>query len=273
MKETGRWVLLLPALCLLAGGWFLGRPENQARLQFERAREEWRLERFDRAINGFERLTAEFPRTSYAPRALWEIASIWYYNLAEAERATDAYRRLATSYPDSPLAVQSHLKQAELCEREFGDLEAARKHWLQAVEGELAVDQRRLVELKVADTYLYTSDLDSALARLQGLLFADDAVAQQARLRIGTILQIRKDHAGAAAIFRQVLRGPDCGPCRLQARLALIESYEVLDQLPSAIRQALLIDTRRYPADLKSGIISRLLAKQRSFRPRLFNAD
>jgi TolA-binding protein len=271
MKGQSRWILLVPFLCFAVAAQLFVHSENEARVLFVRAQKQWRLRDFDEAIRQFEVLRKEHPRSEYAVSALWEIATIYYFNKYDISSALYYFEKLATEHPESDRAAGSHLKAAEIFEVELNEISKAIDHWERALQTDLDDDLRREVFFKLGDASFKTENFDDALMRFT-LVVADGQnqhLVDQAKIRIGSIFQLRGNHDRAAETFRQVLEETGCDHCRLQGQLGLIESYEHLDRLPQAIEIAESINEAEYPAPMREQLLGRLSEKRKYYEPSL----
>jgi tetratricopeptide (TPR) repeat protein len=271
MKGSGRWILLVPFLCFAIAAQLFVQSENEARVLFSRAQKQWRLQNFDEAIRGFKAVRAKYPKSEYALTALWEIATIYYFNQYDISSALYYFEKLAKEYPESDRAADSHLKAAEILEVELNEISRAIDHWKIALQTSLDEDLRREIFFKLGDASFKTDNLEDALMRF-ALIVADGQnqhLVDQARIRIGSIFQLQNEHDRAAKTFDQVLEMTECSHCRLQAQLGLIESYEHLDRLPLAIEIAESIDEAEYPAPMRDRLLGRLSEKRKYYEPSL----
>lgn len=271
MKGQSRWILLVPIFCFVLAAQLFVRSENAARVLFARAQQEWRLGNFDQAIGQFEALREEHPRSEFAISALWEVATIYYFNKYDISSALYYFEELARLYPGHELAADSHLKAAEIFDVELNEIEKAIDHWETALKTGVDESLRREICFKLGDASFKTDQFDDALMRFT-LVAADGQdrhLTAQAEIRIGSIFQLRGLHDKAAQYFRQVLGETDCDHCRLQAQLGLIDSYEHLDRLPQAIEIAEGISESDYPAPMREQLLGRLLEKRKYYEPSL----
>jgi tetratricopeptide (TPR) repeat protein len=273
MREANRWVLLLPFISFAIAAWLFVGSEVEARAQFERAKESWRLGRYSEAVEIYRSFLERYQNSEYAPEAIWETASIYYYNLHDINGALRHFESIIAKYPESPWAAKSHLKLAEIYDRELNELSKALEHWNGAVEtGALSQEELQEVRFQIADARFKVSEFDLALDEFKRIIEEDEGhLAEQARVRIGTILRIRRQFRDASRVFSEILAETECANCRLQAQLGLIESLEFLNQLPEAIEVARSIDTQVYPSEMRQELLDRLFEKRRYYEPGLWN--
>ena len=271
MKGQGRWVLLVPFLCFAVAAQLFVRSENEARVLFKRAQNQWRLGNYEAAIEQFESLRKKHPKSDYAVDALWEIATIHYFNRYDISNALYHFDKLAKEHPESDRAAASHLKAAEIFEIELNEISKAVAHWEEALHVGLTDDLRREVSFKLADASFKNDRFQEALQQFY-LVVADGQdkhLVDQARIRIGSIFQLKGKHEKAAGFFLNVLGEEACDHCRLQAQLGLIETYEHLDRLPEAIEVAESIREADYPAPVRDLLLARLSEKRKYYEPTL----
>lgn len=196
MMNRQGWVLLLPLVLFGLGVGITERGENQAESGFKRAQGAWRSEDYEGAIEQYQSLHREYPKSRYAPAALWEAAGIYYSHHYDLERATHYLGKLIAKYPKSPQSKDALLRLAEIHEAEDRDLDLAVEYRKRALERNLSPKERRHVAFKLGDTHLKQGRLEEARHHLQEAVAekADDRVAQQAHIRLGTIAQIENDH-------------------------------------------------------------------------------
>ncbi len=260
LRLTHRWVLLLPFLVFGAGVWLYFQTQNEVRVQVARAQRQWREAAYEQALEIYQSVCEQYPKSRYADDALFEMGTISYVNLYDANRALSYFQQLVAKYPDSSLVGDSYLKLADINEAELDDPEAAIDAWTQFLAVDPSMRQRRRVHFRMANAYLRLNRFDDALQHYEHVLAGgqEDHLADQASIGIGTILQIKKEYSRSIGFFQQVLGHSECPDCRLQAQLGLIESYQFTDELPKAIKIAKAIHSKEYPETMKEDLLKRL---------------
>jgi len=225
------------------------------------------------AIEIYESVYQNYPKSQYADDALFEVGTIYYINFYNVDRALHYFRELVTQYPDSSLVVQAYLRLAEMHEVELTDLPQAIAYWSQILALDVPLEVRRQVYFEMGDAYFKLNQFDEASQKFQ-LLMEDginDPLAERARAQAGIILQIETQFEESVDYFNQVLEGPECDDCRRTARLGLIESYEFLGELAKAIEVAKTIPISDYPAQEREKLLKRLENKARVYEPQRFS--
>ena len=264
-----RWVIPLSLFIFVASAWIFVRTENEVRVQIERAQKQWRAENYREAIELYESVHQDFPKSQYADDALWEVGTIYYVNFYDVDRALISFHKLVTQYPDSPLLVESYLKLAQIHEVELVDLSKAIACWNQLLGLDLPLERRRQVRFYIGNAHFKLNQFEKALGEFEALMNDGqmDDIVDQARARAGTIMQIRNRHEKSVEYFAEVLEKTNCADCRRTARLGLIESYEFLGELSKAMEVAQTIPTSEFSAQAKEDLLRRLNEKARYYDP------
>ena len=272
MNSRLRWILPIPLLLFSAAVWLYVETENEVRVQILRAQEQWRETDYMEAIEIYESVYQNYPKSQYADEALFEIGTIYYINIYNADRALHYFRELVTQYPDSSLATQAYLRLAEIHEVELTDLPQAIAYWSQILALDISLEVRRQIYFQMGDAYFKLNQFDEAFQKFRMLMEdgSNDSLAERARAQAGIILQIQNQFEESVDYFNQVLEGPECDDCRRTARLGLIESYEFLGDLAKAIEVAKTIPTSEYSAKEREDLLKRLDNKARVYEPQRF---
>jgi len=265
MKDNYKFVLFLPFLIFGAGVWLYFQTENEVRVQMAQAQARWRVGAFDEAVALYESVSRKYPASRYADDALWEVATVCYFNYYDVNRALSCFQRLASAYPGTPLAKESHLKLAEINEVVLKDVSTAIRHLNEALLEDSSIRSRRLICFKLGSAYLKLDQFDEARRQFASIVRdgPDDHLTDQASIRIGSIFQIGKKYDESLPFFQRVLERTSCRDCRARATLGLIESYEFMDDLPKAIALAQSMEPGEYPEQLRLGLLKRLTDKNR----------
>lgn len=274
--SSGRpWVLLVPLVTLVWGAYSVrvSRPDFEVAMQ--RAHQLWRVGAYEAAVGAYLELADTPGSGRWAAQALLEAARISYQNLDQQATAVHLLQRLITSFPGEPLAVRAHLLLAEIYANSLGDLGQAVEHWRDALGGGLSPEERLEVEFRLADVQFAEGRQADALAAFQQLAAdpeAEPGLRCRAWFRIGTLLQLQREHEAAVAVFRKILADGDCRIDHVQASLAMIESLDVLDRLDEAIETAKNINPEEYPAESLRRLIERLEQKQSYYKQELWDS-
>jgi TolA-binding protein len=271
--NLSRWILVSPFLLFGLSVYLLFSTENEARVLFDRAQTHWSNGRFEKAIEGYQQVCRDHPDSTFAPQALWELGQLNYVSLADIDEAISYFEQLIDKYPNHPLSVDCLLRLAEIHSLELRDWPRAIHYWDSYLEGEKDFQKRRAAQFEIANALFQMTQLDEARDAFEEVADASriDAVTVESFLRIGTILQIKKDFQGSVEYFERAMGGREYPECRLQAQLGLIESLEFLGELPRAIEVANEINASDYSVRLKSDLVARLKEKRQYYEPSLWN--
>ena len=269
-RLENKLVLVLPWLLFGFGIWVVFRSDSEVRIQFERAQDFWRSGDHAASVALYRRIAEHYPDSDLAPHALWEIGTIEYINLGQTDRASQSYRKIVGQYPNHKLASDSLRRLAEIQEVDFQDNEGALDYWKQLLRKSLEPGSRDETLFRLGNVWFNLGDLDRSQSVFDELVKSRSLTAylrQQVTIRLGTILQLRQLYGEAIPYFEDALGAPDCDQCRLAAQLGLIESYEFLGELETALLVAANIDEGVYPSRSKQQLLVRLEQKQRFFDP------
>lgn len=260
MRDGHRPVLLLPLLFFGFTVWLFVQSQTEVEALMARAKKQWREGNYAEAVELYKAVYRDYACSPYADEALWEIGTIYYVNFYDVPRAIFHFKQLVQEYPQSELRADGYGKLAEIHELELKDLPQAIGYWYKVLSLNQNAPGGEAILYRVASAYLSLNHFDQALAEFQRLAeyARDEHSGDQARVRIGTILQMQKEHEESVEYFRHVVDHTGCPECRVQAQLALIESYEFMDNLAGAIEVARSIRTDEYPEDMKQELLNHL---------------
>ncbi len=270
-RNKSSWVLILPFLVFGLGVGLDFQTENEARAQFDRAQEHWRAGRYPQAIRAYRGVYESYPESRYAIQALWESATLNYLSSIDLGQAIDLLQRITREHPSHPLADQAFAMLAEIHESAFQDPNQALLYWMELDRPRVAPQLRRHALYRTGRALFELSRFDEAKSVLIQVCDGNqrDYLAQQANLRLGIMHQLQERYEQSLGYFLAVLAIMDCTDCRLQAQLGLIESYEFLNDLDSAVKIAHQLDLREYP--LKQELLDRLQQKRHYYQASTWN--
>ncbi len=265
-KRGWRLIQIMPLILLGLGIWIYRDHQSEIRLQMARAKKAWRDGEYIRAIELYQGVSQRHPSSRYAPHALWELATIHYYQSGDIVRAAVFFQRLAEEHADHPLAFSAELLLSEIHEEDLDELPKAARILQTLIDsGRAQEGQRDQVLFRLARIYFKMNEFTAARERLQPVLEQSDSrdLVQKAHVLAGNIEQIQNRYESSLNHFLRVLEDEECPDCHLQARLGLIQGYEFLNDLPNAIRIAQSIPEEQLSAEMKRHLIQRLTEKRR----------
>ncbi len=81
---------------------------------------------FDDALENYQALTVNYPKSLAVPEALYAMGSIYQTNKHDAARAISAYKRIATEFPDHATASSAAFLVGYLYNNEVKNYDSAR---------------------------------------------------------------------------------------------------------------------------------------------------
>jgi tetratricopeptide (TPR) repeat protein len=237
---------------------------SSSRQLLEQAEARWREGNYEDAVRLNLLLYDRDSRGRYAATALLNAGNIYYLNLRQLNKAIETYQKLVTELPGSAEEGKAREQLADIYANELGDLTQA------IYEYDLVLSSKQIenpaeIQFRRANAYFKLNDFDRSLRELQRI---EDAgvtghLADQVRLKIGTIYQIRKRFENALDSFRRVTESP-CIECRRRALLSLAQTYEAVYDFDNAIDTLQRLGrTGENPEQIHREIV-RLAAKQDS---------
>lgn len=232
MRPVARSAAL--ALALLAAC------SSDSRQLLDSADARWRQGNYQEARRLNKLLYDRDPRGSYAAEALLKLGNLDYLNLRQIDRAIESYEKLVAEFPGTREELEARQRLADIYRNEIGDLSQAIREYERILKSD-KIDNRTEIELRLADTYFRQNDFDRALRELRRIEEGgvDGHLADQVKLKIGLIYQIRKRYDDARGLFEQLANSP-CLECRRRAVLNLMETCEAVfdfDHAMEAIRR------------------------------------
>lgn len=222
-------------------GWVLLASCGPQDVQLYRQAEKlWRNAEYQKAVEAFQNVAELHPESPLAADALREAAAIASLQLNNPAKALKLYQAFLERYPRSEHRLQALSRVADLYENEIGDLRKALAAHQQLAR--LSFDEKEQMQhrLAVANCYFKLNEFDRALFDYQKLI--DDGAGghlrEQAQLKVGTLLQMRRRYHAALEPFKEVLQTTACSECKLQAQLGLVECYDALQEYGEGDRVA-----------------------------------
>lgn len=245
-----RWwsprALLLTALmvgvAVSVGWWVYSHTTDQD--VYQRAERHWRAGRYPEAVMLYERLAARSSQPTLAENALFDAATISYYHLHNIDQAVDLYKRLISDYPNGEHIQEACMRLGQIYESDWRDERRAVEMWEESIKIRpeapvvLTTEQYLGVLSKIADGYFKLNEFDRALTVYQRI--ADDYTgthnADQANVKLGVILQMQRLYRLSLKPLQAAAASTRCVDCRFMAQTALIDAYEGLEDLASALK-------------------------------------
>ena len=261
------WVLLLAALA--AGGWQVYRLWDTQQPQ-KLLKEAVKLEsRGQSAASAelYQRLSANYPDSPQAARALLRLARQQLFEKDDHQRALLYLLQLEHDYPASPLVLQAREQAAELIKRYQRDYQRAIDYYQRLLQMDGGTADRYLYE--IADCYFRLENYPQARVELENLLdrYPDSPLAPAALYRRGGILLLEERAAEAEEVWEELIQSYPNNAYQSRAEFNLAKLLEEREQLEEALQRYRTLDDFPHPALLEKTIKhleQRLANKQRS---------
>ncbi|PYV35071.1 MAG: hypothetical protein DMG09_20330 [Acidobacteria bacterium] len=255
MERFALWTLL----ALFALLWGCNADSRQL---LEQAEARWREGDYEDAVRLNLLLHDRDPSGRYGAQALMNLGNIYYLNLRQLGKAIEMYQKLAAERPGTPDEFKARERLAEIHANEIGDLTQAVCEYEKILAWK-GLDNSAEIRMQMANAYFKLGDYDQALRELRRVEEQGTGghTADQARLKIGNIYQIRKRYQDALEPFQKVTVSP-CVECRRRALLNLMETYEALYDFDRAIETVRRLDPTRENERRIQAEVARLSSKR-----------
>ncbi len=169
------------------------------------------------AMESFERLLRDYPKSDLLPQARYQLAECCY-DLKQYGKAIENYRKVADRQPPDELAPYA-LFGIALCRFEAGEWKAAAESFGQVADDGKNPELIPQAFYRKGSSLMKLSKWEEAESAYRTLLklFPKHELARASMMLIGTCLQERKQWAEAAAVFQSVIS--DYAPDKDQARM------------------------------------------------------
>jgi len=228
MRRLGT-IRAAPLVLLLAGC------SSDTRRMLDQAESNWREGRFEEAARLNQLLYERDTQGRHAAAALLNLGTIYYLNLRRLDKAIETFQKLVDEFPAGAEAPRARLQLAEIYRSELRDPTQA-IHEYEKILASPGIEDREQTQFRMADAFFEINDFDRALRELRRIEESGVSghLADQVRLKIGSIYQIRKRYQDALPVFDRVAGSP-CIECRRRAILNLSETHELLFDYDRAI--------------------------------------
>lgn len=162
------WISSFLVLATVVSGSCTREPERV----LEEAFRLWRTGNYSEAVEQFHAFSLRFPKTSFAPKALYLAAGGYASQLHDYPRAVSAYLSLARKYPSTDLAPEALKKVGDLHRQRLADLRKAIVYYGMVTEQYRRSPQAAESQYLIAESYMELRQYDQA--RVEYLQAAKD---------------------------------------------------------------------------------------------------
>jgi tetratricopeptide (TPR) repeat protein len=175
----------------------------------------------------YHRLATRYPRSSFAPNALYKLAYLFREEFDSPDKALQTYRALAERYPDSPYADESWLWVLQIQGNKLGDLTGMRQT-RDTIRERFADDDRvcATAQVELARALLAAGQIEAAEAEARAVPASYPRLPRQcaaAMLVVARVLEKRggKQSDQAVRAYEQIVNKYPDTPSAVEAKRAI----------------------------------------------------
>jgi len=199
----------------------------------------YRLESYMQAIEAWDKLATEFPRSNRAVEALFNIADV-YFRANHFSEADSVYKHIISNYPNDPVAVESSLKLAQSAYNAFNYEEAVNRYQ-SFIESYPDHEKNKEALEGIQLSYYQLGQVDQASETLQKVIeqTSNSDLAIDARYRIAMNYFQGQDYQKAIEEFKEILTLYPNSTYAVDAQFALSKCYLAQEDYQAALDEFL----------------------------------
>ncbi len=192
---------------------------------------------YDKALVKYWEAYQENPKGPYADQALFAMGNLYYYYLKNPRRALENYQLLLTNFPRSRKAPKAQIVVAEIYDESLGDYaRAAQEYQKILASSSEAKEGRDRYHFRLARCYFKAGAFDQAIKAYQQFIlqYPASALVPEARYQIAQTFYTKADFAAAITNFEKLSRTNLSEPLKSDVLMGLAASYEEQGELDKA---------------------------------------
>lgn len=192
---------------------------------------------YEKALLYYWEAYQENPRGPYADQALFAMGNLYYYYLKNPPRALEIYQQLITNFPRSSKTSKAQVVVAEIYDESLGDYRRAAQEYKKILASTSeSKEGRDRLQFKMARCYYKAGAFEDAIKAFQDLLLLYPAseLTAEARYQIAQTYYTKGDFATAIANFDKLSRTSIAEPLKSDVLMGLAASYEEQGELDKA---------------------------------------
>jgi TolA-binding protein len=199
----------------------------------------WRQGDYLGAVQAYEHLVDDYPKSVYADDSYYAMGTIEYLYLNDYPKAVEAFRKVVTDHPGSPLVMKAQRTLAEIYEKKYHDPRRAVAEYQSILDRTRNRAAAEEIQYRIGEVYFDQGDFDQARNEWEQLLgqspkgeWSDNAL-----YRTGSSYYLEGRYSDALATYQQaVKRFPD-SDVSVEIRFSMASCYEELDRWDDALRE------------------------------------
>ncbi|MBI3610767.1 MAG: tetratricopeptide repeat protein [Nitrospirae bacterium] len=191
------------------------------------------------AVQEYERLIDDYPKSVLADDAYYAIGTINYLYLDNYPKAVEAFRKVVADHPASLLALEARRTLAEIYEKKYQDHRKAVAEYQQLLERTPDRAVAEEVQYRIGEVYFDQGDFDQARIEWDQLLkqAPQSRWADNALYRTGTTYFLQGQYREALTVYQDALKRYPDSDVQVELRFWVANCLEELDRLDEALEQ------------------------------------
>lgn len=192
---------------------------------------------YEKALLHYWQAYQENPKGAFADQALFAMGNLYYYYLKNPRRALESYQNLLINFPRSPKTPKAQVVVAEIYDESLADYPRAAQEYKRVLAlqggGKEGADR---YQFKLARCYFKTGAFEEAIKAFQDLIlqYPASTLAMEARYQIAQTYYTKGDFANAVSNFDKLSRNNLSEPLKSDVLMGLASAYEEQGELDKA---------------------------------------
>ena len=213
--------------------------EQMPKTLLEAADARWKQGDYLGAVQMYERLVDEYPKSDYVDDAYYAIGTIEYLYLNNYPKAVEAFRKVVVDHPAAPLALQAQRTLAEIYEKKYQDPRRAIAEYQKLLETMGSREAAEEIQYRIGEVYFDQGDYEQA--RNEWMQLAKQSPksdwADNALYRAGSSYFLQGRYSEALSVYQDTAaRYPD-SDVRVELKFWIANALEELERFDEALEQ------------------------------------
>jgi len=236
LKAVGRKSIVLGSIFVSVLLFVVTACEKTPKTLLASAEARWKQGDYLGAVQAYERLVDDYPKSVYVDDAYYAIGTLEYLYLNDYPKAVDVFHKIVADHPNSPLVLQAQRTLAEIYEKKYQDHRRAVAEYQKLLERVTDRAVAEEVQYRIGEVYFDQADFDQARSE-----WADNALS-----RTGSSYFLQERYGEALAAYQEAARRYPDSDVMVEIRFWAANSLEELDRLEEALAEYRSL-TGRYP--------------------------
>lgn len=212
--------------------------EQAPKTLLDSAEARWKQGDYLGAVQMYEQLIDEYPKSSFVADAYYAIGTIEYLYLKDYPKALEAFRKVVADRPTGPLVLQAHRTLAEIYDKEYHDHRRVIAEYQKLLEKtrDRAVSEE--IQYRIGEAYFDQGDFEQARSEWDQLpkQAPKSEWADKALYRTGSSYFLQGRYNKALAVFQDTARRYPDSSLRVERAFWTANCLEELERFEEALK-------------------------------------